>query len=304
MEDQLQRQHQALTRLHDRRWLTLLGSNRPVGSFDGEVGAEGEVSPDSGFDMPGDPESRRAGVHLLGDYRYSEALTLGGSLAFQRSRDKLDHGGRIEGDTWQLGLFGLYNDGGPEWLAGELNLGHTRYDSKRSVPPGRRRPVLLDQRLSGDTSAWSWGARLEGGYDFSFGELRSGPLAGLDYMRYRIDDFREDEALRTALGYEAGLRLAGGVSGWRLRGELALGARMRLQPYASLRWVRELADGRLDDMDLTSRGDGRVAVADMGGVDKDFGRAPSGALAERAGSSPKPTAASPTAKATRPIRSG
>ena len=133
MEDQLQRQHQALTRLHDRRWLTLLGSNRPVGSFDGEVGAEGEVSPDSGFDMPGDPESRRAGVHLLGDYRYSEALTLGGSLAFQRSRDKLDHGGRIEGDTWQLGLFGLYNDGGPEWLAGELNLGHTRYDSKRSV---------------------------------------------------------------------------------------------------------------------------------------------------------------------------
>ena len=35
MEDQLQRQHQALTRLHDRRWLTLLGSNRPVGSFDG-----------------------------------------------------------------------------------------------------------------------------------------------------------------------------------------------------------------------------------------------------------------------------
>ena len=65
------------------------------------MGAEGEVSPDSGFDMPGDPESRRAGVHLLGDYRYSEALTLGGSLAFQRSRDKLDHGGRIEGDTWR-----------------------------------------------------------------------------------------------------------------------------------------------------------------------------------------------------------
>ncbi|MET1225559.1 autotransporter domain-containing protein, partial [Pseudomonas aeruginosa] len=65
--------------------------------------------------------------------------------------------------------------------------------------------------------------------------------------------------------------------GWRLRGELALGARMRLQPYASLRWVRELADGRLDDMDLTSRGDGRVRVADMGGVDRDFGRAQLGA---------------------------
>lgn len=140
MEDQLQRQHQALTRLHDRRWLTLLGSNRPVGSFDGEVGAEGEVSPDSGFDMPGDPESRRAGVHLLGDYRYSEALTLGGSLAFQRSRDKLDHGGRIEGDTWQLGLFGLYNDGGPEWLAGELEpRAYPLRQQAFGLPPGRRR---------------------------------------------------------------------------------------------------------------------------------------------------------------------
>ncbi|MGN5803238.1 autotransporter domain-containing protein, partial [Acinetobacter baumannii] len=75
-----------------------------------------------------------------------------------------DHGGRIEGDTWQLGLFGLYNDGGPEWLAGELNLGHTRYDSKRSVYlQAAGGPVLLDQRLSGDTSAWPWGARLEGG---------------------------------------------------------------------------------------------------------------------------------------------
>ncbi|WP_034010103.1 autotransporter domain-containing protein, partial [Pseudomonas aeruginosa] len=64
-------------------------------------------------------------------------------------------------------------------------------------------------------------ARLEGGYDFSFGELRSGPLAGLDYMRYRIDDFREDEALRTALGYEKQDYDSLEASlGWRLRGEL------------------------------------------------------------------------------------
>ena len=76
MEDQLQRQHQAMTRLHDRRWLGLLGSARAVGSFDGEVGVEGEVSPDSGFDMAGNPESKRIGVHVLGDYRLSDAVTV------------------------------------------------------------------------------------------------------------------------------------------------------------------------------------------------------------------------------------
>ncbi|MFP9010472.1 autotransporter domain-containing protein, partial [Pseudomonas aeruginosa] len=144
--------------------------------------------------------------------------------------------------------------------------------------PAPRARVVCDQRVCCETSAWAWGARADGGYEVRFGELRGGPLAGRDHMRYRIGDCREDEALRTALGYgkqdydslEASL-------GWRLRGELALGARMRLQPYASLRWVRELADGRLEDMDLTSRGDGRVRVADMGGVDKDFGRAQLGA---------------------------
>ncbi|UVM64976.1 autotransporter domain-containing protein [Pseudomonas sp. B21-009] len=279
MEDQLQRQHQALTRLHDRRWLSLLDATRAVGSFDGEVGVEGEVSPDSGFDAPGNPESKRVGVYGVGDYRLNEALTVGASLSFQRSRDALDHGGRIEGDAWQAGLFALLNDGGPQWLAGQLSAGHTRFDTKRSVYiQASNGPVLLDQRLSGDTSAWFWGARLDGGYDFSFGALKTGPVAGLDYMHYRIDDFHEDQALRTALGYEKQNYDALEASlGWRLHGSVGLGANMALQPYASVRWVRELADGRLDEIDLTSNADGRVRVADMGSVDKDFGRAQVGA---------------------------
>ncbi|MGF6595232.1 autotransporter outer membrane beta-barrel domain-containing protein [Pseudomonas sp. 2835] len=279
MEDQLQRQHQALTRLHDRRWLSLLDATRAVGSFDGEVGVEGEVSPDSGFDAPGNPESKRVGVYGVGDYRLNDALTVGASLSFQRSRDSLDHGGRIEGDAWQAGLFALLNDGGPQWLAGELSAGHTRFDTKRSVYiQANNGPVLLDQRLSGDTSAWFWGARLDGGYDFSFGALKTGPVAGLDYMHYRIDDFHEDQALRTALGYEKQSYDALEASlGWRLHGSVGLGANMALQPYASVRWVRELADGRLDEIDLTSNADGRVRVADMGSVDKDFGRAQVGA---------------------------
>ncbi|QHF29285.1 autotransporter outer membrane beta-barrel domain-containing protein [Pseudomonas sp. R32] len=279
MEDQLQRQHQALTRLHDRRWLSLLDASRAVGSVDGEVGVEGEVSPDSGFDAPGNPESKRVGVYGVADYRLNEALTVGASLSFQRSRDSLEHGGRIEGDAWQAGLFALLNDGGPQWLAGELSAGHTRFDSKRSVYiQANNGPVLLDQRLSGDTSAWFWGARVDGGYDFSFGALKTGPVAGLDYMHYRIDDFSEDDNLRTALGYEQQNYDALEASlGWRLHGSVGLGANMALQPYASVRWVRELADGRLDEIDLTSHADGRVRVADMGGVDKDFGRAQLGA---------------------------
>ncbi|MHA6196222.1 autotransporter outer membrane beta-barrel domain-containing protein [Pseudomonas wadenswilerensis] len=279
MEDQLQRQHQAMTRLHDRRWLTLLGSERAVGSFDGEVGVEGEVSPDSGFDAPGNPESKRVGVHLLGDYRLNEMASVGASLSFERSRDTLDHGGRVEGDTWQVGVFGLLNDGGPAWLAGELSAGHTRFDTHRSVfIQANGGPVLLDQRLGGDTSALFWGTRVDGGYDFEFGGLKTGPVAGLDYVHYRIDDFSEDEDLRTALGFEKQDYDALEASlGWRLHGLFALGGGMAVKPYASVRWVRELADGRLDDIALTSRADGRVRVAGLGEADKSFGRAQLGA---------------------------
>lgn len=279
MEDQLQRQHQAMTRLHDRRWLSLLGSERAVGSFDGEVGVEGEVSPDSGFDAPGNPESKRLGLHLLGDYRLSEAATVGASLSFERSRDQLEHGGRIEGDTWQVGVFGLLDADGPGWLAGELSAGHSRLDTKRSVfIQAHGGPVLLDQRLTGDTSALFWGARVEGGYDFALGGLKTGPVAGLDHVHYRIDDFDEDEALRTALGFEEqDYDTLEASLGWRLHGDLALGAGMAIKPYASVRWVRELADGRLDEIDLTSRADGRVRVADLSAVDKRFGRAQLGA---------------------------
>ena len=38
-------------------------------------------------------------------------------------------------------------------------------------------------------------------------------------------------------------------------------------------WVKELGDGRLEDIALTSRADGRVRVAELGDVDTSFGRA-------------------------------
>ena len=175
-------------------------------------------------------------------------------------------------------MFGLLNDGGPQWLAGELSLGHTRFDTRRSVfIQANGGPVLLDQRLSGDTSALFWGARAEGGYDFSVGNLKTGPVAGLDYVHYRIDDFQEDEALRTALDFEKQDYDSLEASlGWRLHGSLGLGG-MALKPYASVRWVRELGDGRLDEIDLASRADGRVRVANLSAVDKSSGRAQLGA---------------------------
>lgn len=274
-QDHLQRQHQAMVRLHDRRWLTLQAMGREVGSFDGEIGIDGEYSPDSGFDSAPNPEARRLGVHALGDYQLNASLNIGASLSYQNGRDKLEHRGKLDSDTWQAAVYTLFNDGGPQWLAGDLSIGRTSFESKRNlVIQANGGPVLLNQKLTGDTDALSLGARVLGGYDLDFGAIKSGPFAGLDYTHYRIDSFHEKQDLRTALDYEEqSFESLEASLGWRVRGTLVLPYGMSLLPYGDLAWVKELADGRLDDLDLTSRADDQVRVARLGGVDKSFGRA-------------------------------
>ncbi|AIG03631.1 autotransporter domain-containing protein [Pseudomonas fluorescens] len=275
MQDNLQRQHQAMVRLHDRRWLTLQSASREVGSFDGEIGVDGEYNPDSGFDAAPNPEARRLGLHALGDYQLSSSLNIGASLSYLNGRDKLEHRGKLESDTWQAAVYALLNDGGPTWLAGDLSVGHSSFDSKRNlVIQANGGPVLLNQQLTGETDALSLGARVLGGYDFDLGTIKTGPFAGLDYSHSRIDKFREKQNLRTALEYEEqSFDSLEASLGWRVRGAVALPYGLSLMPYGDIAWVKELADGRLDDLDLTARADGQVRTARLGSVDKSFGRA-------------------------------
>ena len=275
MQDNLQRQHQALVRLHDRRWLTLQSATREVGSFDGEIGLDGEYSPDSGFDSAPNPEARRLGLHALGDYQLSPSLAIGASLSYLNGRDKLEHGGKLDSDSWQAAIYALLNDGGPQWLAGDLSVGHSSFDSKRNlVIQANGGPVLLNQKLTGETDALSLGARVLGGYDFDFGAIKSGPFAGLDYSHYRIDKFHEKQDLRTALGYEEqSFDSLEASLGWRARGTVGLPYGLSLMPYGDIAWVKELGDGRLDDILLTSHADNQARGAGLGTVDKSFGRA-------------------------------
>lgn len=275
MQDNLQRQHQAMVRLHDRRWLTLQAASREVGSFDGEIGMDGEYTPDSGFDSSLNRDARRLGVHALGDYQLTSSLNIGASLSYLNGRDKLEQRGKLDSDTWQAAVYALLNDGGPSWLAGDLSVGHTRFEAKRNLLiQANGGPVLLNQQLSGNTDALSLGARVLGGYDFDFGAIKSGPFAGVDYSHSRIDKFHEKQNLRTALEYEEqSFDSLEASLGWRVRGAVALPYGLSLLPYGDIVWVKELADGRLDDLQLTARADGQARTAKLGSVDKSFGRA-------------------------------
>jgi outer membrane autotransporter protein len=253
----------------------LQAASREVGSFDGEIGMDGEYTPDSGFDSPLNRDARRLGVHALGDYQLTSSLNIGASLSYLNGRDTLEQRGKLDSDTWQAAVYALLNDGGPSWLAGDLSVGHTRFEAKRNLLiQANGGPVLLNQQLSGNTDALSLGARVLGGYDFDFGAIKSGPFAGLDYSHSRIDKFHEKQNLRTALEYEEqSFDSLEASLGWRVRGAVALPYGLSLLPYGDIAWVKELADGRLDDLQLTARADGQARTAKLGSVDKSFGRA-------------------------------
>jgi uncharacterized protein YhjY with autotransporter beta-barrel domain len=279
MEDNLRSQHETLTRLHDRHWLGLQIAPLLIGQFSGSVSIEGEYQPEHGFDVDPSQRSKRATAYAIGDYRANDWLTLGGSLSIQRGKDDLERSGEVRNETWQAGLYGLVNNGGPLWAAGELSAGHTRFDTDRSVfIRANGGPVLLNQTLSGDTKAHFWGARILGGYDMPLGQLKTGPQVGLDYMRYHINDFDEDSSRRTAMSFDNQSYDSIQASlGWRIYGNLPMSRSMAIQPYANLAWVEEIGNGREDQLAVASRGDNRVRTAALESVDKHFARAQVGA---------------------------
>ncbi|MBU5223098.1 autotransporter domain-containing protein, partial [Vibrio cholerae] len=116
------------------------------------------------FDNAPNAEARRLGLHALGDYQLTSSLNIGASLSYLNGRDKLEHRGKLDSDTWQAAVYALLNDGGPSWLAGDLSVGHTRFDSKRNlVIQANGGPILLNQQLTGDIDALALGARVLGG---------------------------------------------------------------------------------------------------------------------------------------------
>lgn len=280
VEEGLSRRHQSLGQLHERRWLSLRLDPREVGSFDGAIGAEGGATPSGGFDDGVQGRARQAGLYVLGDYQLSPVLNIGASLRYGGGKQDLQHGGKVESETWQAGLYAQLNNGGPLWLDADLRAGRSDLDLTRAlvIQGNGGGPVVLNQRLTSDTDATFWGGRLLTGYDFSAGQLRTGPLAGIEYTRYVIDGFREKQALRTALDYRTERYDSVELSlGWRAYGDIDLNRGLRLQPYASLAWVEELGDGFSDTFSAVSRADGGVRSAQTNGVDKHFARARLGA---------------------------
>ncbi len=281
MADQLMRQNEAFQAAADRATLRLLAMRPAVGEVGGSAFVEGLWRPKGTFDADAVPGEKEIGgrIALRGDYQYSALLGLGADLHLSRSRDDLADGSDLDATTVALGLDLLISDGTPPWLAASLSGAYTRFDGTRDfLLRSGLGATLVDGRFGFDADATTLGARVEGGYDFSVAGIATGPVAGLSYVHYRIDAFREGGGRRTALGYDAqSFDSLEGELGWRVRGRYTLSDTIVLSPYGRIGFVRDFTDGRPGSAGFVALADGSARTVSFAALDRSFGRASLGA---------------------------
>lgn len=168
----------------------------------------------------------------IGFDRRAGGMVYGAYVGHGRQRG--DFGGN-RGDYEQTdssvgGYFGWRSGGG--WLNAQLGWTKLGFDTDRHATLGKS-----GQRLRGATDGRNLALALEGGWEFSSGALRHGPLLGVTAQQVRIDGFAESEpTLSTSLAYpDQRVDSLVASAGWQLRVDTG----GSVQPFARLSWDRE-----------------------------------------------------------------
>ena len=176
---------------------------------------------------PGTPAALAAGF----DYRISKDWLIGVVLAggHQHANFAMGFGGFTQ-DEFSVSAFSA-SAIGPAWVDAIATYGTIAYDVKRTVPIG-----ITVQNNAGSTSGSDISFAGDVGYNFYFGNVTCGPVAGLTLQQVHIDGFTESGSF-TSLGFGSQTRnSAVGDLGGRITFDLG-----RLSPFAKATWNHEFA---------------------------------------------------------------
>jgi len=178
-------------------------------------------------DDPGVPVALAAGF----DYRISKDWLVGLVLAggHQRANFAMGFGGYTQ-DEFSVSAYSA-NTLGPAWFDVIATYGTIAYDVKRTVPVG-----ITVQNNAGSTPGSDISIAADVGYDFHFGTMTYGPIAGMVLQQVHVDGFSESGSF-TSLGFGSQTRnSAVGDLGGRVTLDLG-----RLSPFAKATWDHEFA---------------------------------------------------------------
>ena len=178
-------------------------------------------------------DSDSVGVTVGADYGFGSGVI---GVAANYSKPKSDFGteaAKVDSTSLQLGIYGGMGLAGG-FIQGYAGYGWDNHDIDR-------RGVVEDMSASPDGSHWIAGAKA--GYLMSFGAVRIGPVAGIDYARVKVDSYTEqgDPALTLNVS-STSYKSMRGTLGAEIRGDFA-GGGVQFRPYGALVVEKELLDG-------------------------------------------------------------
>jgi outer membrane lipase/esterase len=177
-------------------------------------------------DDPGTPVAMTAGF----DYRLTREWLVGAALSTGTTRQtfSLDRG-HFTQSAFTASFYAAYLDG-PFWANVVASVGTLQNAVNRSAPIG-----ITVQQNNGDTDGSQFSLALQTGYNFIYGPLTHGPLAGILLQRIHIDGFTEsgsftslafDEQKRNSAVTEVGYQATFDAGKWR--------------PFVRAAWYHEL----------------------------------------------------------------
>lgn len=182
-----------------------------------------------------------AGFMGGGDYRLTEQIVLGAFAGYAQSglklRDQLTSKGSL--DNYSIGLFASAS--GQNWFAnavGSIGVDSYRLNRGLAFPGVMRTAVATYQGLDASFSA-------NGGYTWSWGKFKAGPVAALDSVGLWTPGYSEAKAwgLGLNIGPQNNSSLKSGL-GAQLRYDVQIGeSGCTLSPELSVLWDHEYLNG-------------------------------------------------------------
>ena len=164
------------------------------------------------------------------DYLLPGGVIVGAAFTAGGMAQRFSTGGNYTEADEAISLYAAYRSG-PAWGNVVAGYGLLQDHVARQVPLG----IFTDQN-SADTNGHSLGLALRGGGDFQFGQVATGPVAGMVLQQVRLNGFTETGTSGvTALAFSEQTRnSAVSQLGWR--GSVELGD---WQPFAEVAWNHE-----------------------------------------------------------------
>lgn len=197
---------------------------------------------------PSSPSVNSDNAHFtLGyDMRVNENLSAGVALGIARDTAHMNGGGGYHlVDYSGLGYVTWQAGGG--YVGGIVHYGESDFKHiERNFQVGAARISEV-----GNTDGSHVGANINGGWWFSFDDIRTGPFASFEWQDAKVDGYAEIGSDATAMwfGKQRRRALLGSI-GWRLQGQWQV-ANLVMSPYAELAWTR---DSKADSVRTVSTG--------------------------------------------------